>query len=76
MGIEDEKYNRQYELKSQGYDLERLEREAAGIYGIDKKALHLSGRHKIRSEARSLLFHWTATTDFFRIPKGLPKNKW
>lgn len=54
----DEKYSRQYELKNQGYDLERLEQRVVEIYGIDKKELHLKGRQKIRSEARSLLFYW------------------
>ena len=54
----DEKYSRQYELKSRGYDLERLEWRVTEIYGIDKEELHLSGRQKIRSEARSLLFYW------------------
>ena len=54
----DEKYSRQYELKRLGYDLERLEWKVTEIYGIDKEELHLSGRQKIRSEARSLLFYW------------------
>lgn len=54
----DEKYNRQYELKSRGYDLERLEWKVAEICGIDKEELYLRRRQKIRSEARSLLFYW------------------
>ena len=53
-----EKYNRQYELKSLGYDLERLEWRVVEIFGIDKEELYLMGRRKIRAEARSLLFYW------------------
>lgn len=54
----DEKYNRQYELKTLGYDLKKIEHKVAEIYHIDRKDLYVKGRHKIRSEARSVLFYW------------------
>jgi len=54
----DEKFNREYELKSMGYDLEKLEKKVTKIYQIDSEELYSKGRHRIRSEARSLLFYW------------------
>ena len=54
----DEKFSRRYELKSLGYNLERLEQRVEQIYGIDKEELYLKGRQKTRAEARSLLFYW------------------
>ena len=54
----DEKFSRRYELKSLGYNLERLEQRVEQIYGIDKEELYLKGRQKMRAEARSLLFYW------------------
>jgi len=53
-----EKYNRQYELKSMGYDLEKLEQRVTKMYQIDSDELYSKGRQKRRSEARSLLFYW------------------
>ena len=53
-----EKYNRQYELKRLGVNLEWLEQRVAEIYGLDKKELYFKGRQKIRADARSLLLYW------------------
>ena len=53
-----EKYNRLYELKSKGYDLEKLEKRVTEIYQMDKDELYSRGRQKIRAEARSLFCYW------------------
>jgi hypothetical protein len=54
----EEKYARHYELKRLGYDLKRIERRVAELYGMDEKELLAPGRQKRRAEARSLLFYW------------------
>ena len=53
-----EKYDRQYELKTLGYDLKKLEKMVSEIYQIDGDELYLRGRQKIRAEARSLFCYW------------------
>jgi len=53
-----EKLNRQNILKKLGYDLEKLEQRVTDIYKIDRDEWCSRGRHKIRSEARSLFCYW------------------
>jgi len=53
-----EKYDRLYELKSKGYDLNKVEKRVRDIYQIDRDELYSSGRHKTRVEARSLFCYW------------------
>ena len=57
-----ETIDRRYELKSLGYDLEKVAERVSEIYGTDPKDLFPRGRQKIRVEARSPLsvaFHNT-----------------
>ena len=54
----DERLERGYELKSLGYDLDKLEGRILEIYRIDKKDLYSKSRQKIRSEARSVFCYW------------------
>jgi hypothetical protein len=54
----EEKFTREYELKQKGYDLERVGKRVAELYGIEEEELYLQGRKKLRSEARSLLLYW------------------
>ena len=53
-----EKLDRHYELKSQGYDLTKLEERVIEIYGIEKEAIYSKGRRKMQVHARSLLCFW------------------
>jgi REP element-mobilizing transposase RayT len=53
-----EKMDRRYELKSRGYNLDRLERRVLEIYQIDKEDLYSKSRQKIRAEARSVFCYW------------------
>jgi hypothetical protein len=58
LSLAGEKYSRQYELKSLGYNLEKVEQKVAEIFGIDRDEFYSKGRQKRRAEARSLLFYW------------------
>lgn len=53
-----EKFERFYELKRQGYTLKTVEQRVVEIFGIDKKALYSKGRRKVQAEARSLFCYW------------------
>ena len=53
-----EGYERRYELKRCGYDLERIAKRVAEIYGIEKAEVFSKGRHKRKVRARSLLCYW------------------
>jgi len=51
-------YERGYELKAKGVDLDYIAAKAARIYGIDPKDIFAKGRVKTRAEARGLLCYW------------------
>jgi hypothetical protein len=53
-----EKLTRHYELKSRGYNLERVERRVMQVFGIDRNTLYSNGRRRHQVEARSLLCYW------------------
>lgn len=50
--------DRRYELQQRGVNLSSVVRKAAAIYGIAPEELHVKGRNKKRSEARSLVLYW------------------
>ena len=54
----EEKFTRSYELKSQGYDLDSIERRVCEIYGIDADDIYSKSRQKVRAEARGLYCYW------------------
>ena len=53
-----ERMDRRYELKSQGYGIEKLEERVLEIYGIDRDELYSKSRQKIRADARSVFCYW------------------
>ena len=53
-----EKYERRYELKRLGYNLDTLERKVSKLYHIDIDDLYARGRQKRRVEARSVFCYW------------------
>lgn len=53
-----ERFDRQYELKSRGYDLQKVIDKVAGLYQIEPAHIFSRNRRKDRVEARSLLFYW------------------
>ncbi len=51
-------FNRKYELKLLGYNLEKVEDKVAEIFHMEREELYERGREKRRVKARSLLFYW------------------
>ena len=54
----DERFNRKYELKSLGYNLEKVEYKVAKIFQMNREEIYERGREKRRVKTRSLLFYW------------------
>jgi len=54
----DERLDRRYELKSLGYDLDKVEQRVLEIYQIEREDLYSKGRQRIRAEARGLFCYW------------------
>lgn len=53
-----ERYERRYELKRQGYDLDRIAKRVAEIYGMEKGEVFSKGGQQRRVKAKSLLCFW------------------
>jgi hypothetical protein len=53
-----EGYERRYELRRRGYDLERIAERVAEIYGMEKHEVFSKGRHQGKVKASSLLAYW------------------
>lgn len=53
-----ERYERRYELKRRGYDLERIAERVTEIYGMEKHEVFSKDRQQGRGKARSLLAYW------------------
>ncbi len=54
----DERLDRGYELKSLGYDLDKVEQRVLEIYKIEREDLYSKGRQRVRAEARGLFCYW------------------
>jgi len=50
----DERPDRRYELKSLGYDLDKVVQRVLEIYQIEREDLYSKGRQRIRAEAWGL----------------------
>ncbi len=53
-----EKFERKYELKRLGYDLDRVSARVAEIYGLEVDDIFLKGKQQIRVKARSRFCYW------------------
>jgi putative transposase len=53
-----ERYERRYELKRRGYDLDRIAKRVAEICGMEKLEVFSRGRQQRKVRARSLLCFW------------------
>ena len=53
-----EKLDRYYDIKSQGYNIEKVEKRVMEIFGVDKDVIYSKGRRKTQVAARSLLCYW------------------
>jgi putative transposase len=54
----EEAFERKYELKSLGYDLDRIAARVAEIYEMDMEDIFLKGKQRKRVKARSLFCYW------------------
>ena len=54
----DEKFERYYEMKRLGYDLDTIEDRVCEIYKIEKEDLFSRSRQKVKSDARALFCFW------------------
>jgi putative transposase len=52
------RYERRYELKLRGFDLERIAERVAELYGIGKEEVFSKGRQREKVKGRSLLCYW------------------
>jgi hypothetical protein len=52
------RYERRYELKRQRYDLDRIAKRVAEIYGMEQHEVFSKGRQQRRVKAKSLLCFW------------------
>ena len=57
----EEKYERHYELKSQGYDLDRIAERVAEIYGMETREIMSRGKQPRKVKARSLFCFWAVS---------------
>jgi DNA-binding transcriptional ArsR family regulator len=53
-----EKLDRYYEIKSQGYNIEKVENRVMEIFDLERDVLYSKGRSRIQVAARSLLCYW------------------
>jgi REP element-mobilizing transposase RayT len=54
----EEKFERFYELKSKGYDLDTVVQKVCRIFGVEPDEIYSKSRQKIRAEARGLYCYW------------------
>ena len=53
-----EEYERKYQLKRLGFDLDRVAIRVSEFYGIDPEDILAKGKQRKRVQARSLFCHW------------------
>ena len=58
LSLANENFERNYELKRLGYDLDRIASRVAEIYKIEVKDIFLKGKHQRRVKPRSLFCYW------------------
>jgi chromosomal replication initiation ATPase DnaA len=54
----EEKFERFYELKSRGYDLDTIAERVCEIFGTARDEIYSKSRQKARAEARGLYCYW------------------
>jgi putative transposase len=56
----DEKFERYYDIKRSGYDLDKTAKKAASLYAIETEDIYSRSRQKIKVKARSLFCYWAS----------------
>jgi putative transposase len=54
----DESFERKYQLKSQGYDMDRLAGRVTEILSIEPEEIFQAGKQPLKVKARSLFCYW------------------
>ena len=54
----EESFERKYQLKSQGYDIDKLADRVAEIFAIKPDEIFQPGKQPVKVKARSLLCYW------------------
>ncbi len=54
----EESWERKYDLKAKGYDLDKLAERVAAIYSIDPEEIFRPGKQPVKVKARSLFAYW------------------
>jgi chromosomal replication initiation ATPase DnaA len=57
----DEKYERYYELKRRGYDLDQIAKRVAEIYSMEPREIFRKGKQQQKVKARSLFCFWAVS---------------
>jgi REP-associated tyrosine transposase len=65
-----ERFERKYELKRQGYDLDRIVARASEVCGLSEGDIFLKGKQPNRVKARSLLCYWAVREFVFPVRKS------
>jgi hypothetical protein len=69
----DESLERKHQLKSQGYDINRLAHRVAAIYSIKPEEIYQPGKQPIKVKARSLFCYWAVRELGFTMADLAPK---
>ncbi len=56
--VADESLERKYQLKSQGYDIDKLADRVAEIFAIKPEEIFQPGKQPVKVNARSLFCYW------------------
>ena len=54
----EEKFERFYELKSKGYNLDTIGQKVCVLFGMEPDEIYSKSRQKTRAEARGLYCYW------------------
>jgi len=71
----EETLERKYQLKSQGYNINKLADRVAEIFPIKAKEIFQPGKQPVKVKARSLLCYWAVRELGYTITNLAPKLK-
>ncbi len=69
----DESLERKYQLKSQGYDIDKLAARVAEIFTIKPEEIFQPGKQPVKVKARSLFCYWAVRELGFTMVDIAPK---
>ena len=69
----DESFERKYQLKSQGYDIDKLADRVADIFSVKPEEIFQPGKQPVKVKARSLFCYWAVRELGFTMSDLAPK---